>query len=216
MCARPLVPLLGKSEMPDDEIGSANLQGYRQMTDEQKIAEAKKILSTAPSDPREWNIETCGVAFVLAELSFDHGDYILASKSWGQLVSYFIAQYGAGDEGDVLPSAYNAGLAHWRLEDSLGVIAVTKPVYDYWVNEQMPTARSLRVLAAMARLYMCSVRPREASQLNKRVVIGSLRHGRFLRFMRSLVFQAVIGLGLYSLSGRPELEGRMARPKITR
>jgi hypothetical protein len=203
--------------MRNKRRGSEFPPGYYRMTDEQKVTEAKKILSNAPSDPRQWNDETCGVAHILAQLSVARRDYIAVSTCSDGLLSCYIAQYGVGNEANVLPAAYNAGLAHWRLEDTLGVISVTKSVYDYWVSEQIPTARSLRRLAKMVRLYTCSVRPREASRLNKRVLVGSLRHGRFLRFVRSLVFQTVIGLGLYGLAGNPQLEGRMKRrPKGTR
>lgn len=195
--------------MDNDET----LRRYEAMSEDEKIYHANLILSAAPSDPRDWSDECVGVSSLLAGWSLARRDYLSASREWDRLFLYVVSQCGIGDEKDVISAAYNAGLMHWYLEDSLGVMSVTKPVYDYWINEKIPTPRSQRRLAKIVWLYAASGRPREASRLNKRVILGSLRHGRPLRFVRSLLYQVFLGVGLYGLAGKPELEGRMLRPK---
>jgi hypothetical protein len=200
--------------MPNDETESSKLRRYHRLTDDQKIFHAKKILSEAPSDPRDWGEKESGVAYVLAKLSEDRRDYLVASDCRDRLLTYLIAQSGVGDEGDdVLPSTVNAGRLHWALEDSLGVASVMEPVYNYWISsDENPRRSSQRHLAKMAGIYMASGWPRQASRLNKRVLRASLRYGNALRFLRSLCYQIPIGVTAWAVKGRPDLEGRMRRP----
>jgi hypothetical protein len=199
--------------MPNDETESNKLRRYHRLTDDEKIFHAKKLLSEAPSDPRDWGEKESGVAYVLAKLSEDRRDYLVASDCRDRLLTYLIAQSGVGDEIDVLPSAVNAGRLHWALEDSLGVASVMEPIYRYWIgSDEKPKRTCQRRLANMVRLYMVSGWPRQASQLNKRVLHASVRHGNVLRLLRSLCIQIPIGVTAWAVEGRPDLEGRMRRP----
>lgn len=194
--------------MPDGETDREKLRRYRMMPNGEKTFHANKILSDASADPREWNEETVGVAYILAQLSGDHHDDLTASKCWDNLLTYHLAHDGAADETYVLQAAYQSARYHWRLEDSLGVIEHTQPVYDYWVNEALPTRSSLRLLTKLARIYLLSGRFRNAARLNRRVMSGSLRHGRPLRLIRSLSFQVLVGMGFWALRANPQMEGQ--------
>jgi hypothetical protein len=208
-----LAPFWQDDPSVSDEERDRIHRAYEQLTDEEKIRRARAYLAAAPSDPEDWNDQTAGVALNLAELSTRRQEWLAASPWWDRFLAYLIFRHGAGDEEYVLSAALNAGSVHFCLEDSLGVLRVTEPVYNYWANEQLPTLSNHRRFVKLVRLYWISGRPREASRLNKRLLVSALRRGRVLRFARAVFRSIPIGVMRWSISGRSDLEGKMLRPR---